>query len=659
MLIKKYENPKLNGFVVLYVVFAITCVVVDYFKLVEYYLIKQNNIFHLEISTARQIYLSLASLAAIGLFMMLVITLRKNYRRLMEFIYFPQIDKTDWLVILFIFAITFLRLPLPDRSFDVLNYHLFLQGFGFENNLIHNFFPGNIQTFTFPLGDRLFFIFRIILGYRAGVLLNTLVLILLFFQIKELVVLDKSLEIAASHKRLLLSFFALFALSTEYILANIGTYMVDLLMLPFLLELVKMAVGRKTTPEFVIIYSGLMIGLSLSFKFPSVIFCGLLFVIILFRYFRELSFRVVIISSFVLVFPLACYILYNVTQTGSPLFPFFNNYFKSPFYSTLSFKVNVGPTSIYETLVWPIYILFNPLRTVELGYYSGRMGLGLLIAVAYMSFGLAEKKLEHIFLGLFSLVLIYLWAFTSGAIRYGLFIEIILGLLIVKFVYILYKLDIRLLNFKAKATHILNIYYSDRRKYYQVRSKLIAFVYGLDLKSGFIKSLSTLIIVSAFSQTAYAYYLTITNKTDWASRPSIQNGWDTYIDNINMIGRDHAPLKYKTDDNLIKIIDDIDVWIVNPGENISGYEKLLKGNVPILTLQWSKAPQGTQAAIDLFENIKQAENLRLKNMYMLSLQTPEASAAELDKYGFKITAVYEIQPTFTYYPILLVKVVLK
>ena len=143
------------------------CVVIDYFKLAEYYIVRENNIFHLELSVARQAYGTLAIFILIGLLIILVNFVLKKYRELPSFIYFPRIDKIDWLVILFLMAITFLRLPIPDRSYDVVNYHLFLQDFKFEDNINYNFFPGNIQTFTFPLGDRMFFVFRALLGYRG------------------------------------------------------------------------------------------------------------------------------------------------------------------------------------------------------------------------------------------------------------------------------------------------------------------------------------------------------------------------------------------------------------------------------------------------------------------------------------------------------------
>ena len=35
---------------------------------------------------------------------------------------------------------------------------------------------------------------------------------------------------------------------------------------------------------------------------------------------------------FLFVFPLIPYLVYNFTQTNNPIFPYFNNFFNSPFF---------------------------------------------------------------------------------------------------------------------------------------------------------------------------------------------------------------------------------------------------------------------------------------------------------------------------------------
>jgi len=659
MLSKKYVPIKLNGFVFAYAFFAVICVVVDYFKLIEYYTVRENNLFHLKLAIANQIYLVLTIFVLIGLLVTLVSLVPKKYKELLGFMDFPKIEKIDWVIIIFLILITFLRLPFPDRSFDVVNYHLLSQEFGFENNIAYNFFPGNIQTFTFPLGDRMFYVLRLLLGYRGGVLLNTLVLILLFFQVKDLIMVNENTKVAYKHKGILLGVAALFALSTEFILANIGIYMIDLLALPFMLELYKLAIRNKTVPQYALIYSSLMVGLSLSIKFTSVIFCVILLGIIFIRYYKDISFKVIIASLLVLVLPLAAYVTYNFTQTNNPIFPLFNSYFESSFEASSNFLVtNVGPRSTYEKLVWPIYIFFQPQRTVELPYYSGRLSMGFLVSIAYIGIGFLRRKSDHVIQGVLMVSLIYLWTLTSGAVRYALFIEIISGIFIVNFFFVLLSMDIKIFDLKARILQrVIPSYGNQRYRSGGMRYGLVSVLYNLDIKSFFVRGAIGLLLFATLAQSAYAYYFgPIKNIIDWSQRPSIQGNTYAYFQNMKLIGSDYVPMQYNSDDNLKGIITEIDVWIVAPGDVTTGYNALLKTDIPILNLNMERRTPETEES---FLRLAKSLDLQSKNIYMISRRSPSEIEASLNNYGFYILSVYEIHPTFTYFPVNLIKVGLK
>ena len=60
MFSKKYEAPRLNAFFLIYTFLTLACVIVDYFELTEYYIVRENNIFQVELAIANQIYLVLA-----------------------------------------------------------------------------------------------------------------------------------------------------------------------------------------------------------------------------------------------------------------------------------------------------------------------------------------------------------------------------------------------------------------------------------------------------------------------------------------------------------------------------------------------------------------------------------------------------------------------
>ena len=662
MFSEKPELPRLNGLVVTYTILVLFAVILDYFALAKYYIVKQSNIFNLELPLAKQVYITLVIFLSMGLLIVLSTTVLKNYKKMFDFVYFPKINSSDWGVIILFLAITFLRLPFPDQSFDVVNYHIFLQGFKFENAITYHFFPAGIAGFSFPLGDRLFYIFRLLLGYRGGVLLNTLVLILLFFQVKDLIILNPNMKMISKHNGLLLSLSALFALSTEHIFANIGVYMVDLLFLPFLLEMFRLAVGRTLPPTFALVYGSLMFGLSFSLKLTSVMFSVLLFSIILCKYYRQISFKTTIISSLVFIFPFVCYMTYNFTQTNNPVYPYLNEIFGSPFFQPAGFitaNFPLGPKSALEFLGWPFYIIFQPQRTSELWYNSGRLGLGLLVAFVYTGLGLLRRKSDQVTLGLFVLVSMYLWVFAKGLIRYGSFLEIISSVLIVDFLCILFNSDRVLFNAIAKAFRVLIMRYGYPRRGFQIQPRLITSVFKLGFKIILVKSLMVITMVAVLTSSLYTFYFsTLTNLADWSQRGPAYLDPKNYLKNIELIGKDYLPLEYDGNEELKDIVDEIDVWVIYEDRAITGYCKLLKSDIPILSIGFTGLSEESNNA---YLNLEKSINLREKNIYMLSVKGLSRALleAEADQHGFKIIAVYEIQPTFTFFPIQLIKVALK
>jgi hypothetical protein len=131
------------------------------------------------------------------------------------------------------------------------------------------------------------------------------------------------------------------------------------------------------------------------------------------------------------------------------------------------------------------------------------------------------------------------------------------------------------------------------------------------------------------------------------------SNWQIYAQNIDLIAKDYLPMKYTSDENLREIVGEIDIWIVLPPDNMSGYDTLLKSNIPIMNLQMSTA---TPQALDSFLSLEKRINLRSKHIYMLSIRPVDVVANQLDQYRFRIVAVHEIQPTFTYLPLELLQI---
>jgi hypothetical protein len=255
--------------------------------------------------------------------------------------------------------------------------------------------------------------------------------------------------------------------------------------------------------------------------------------------------------------------------------------------------------------------------------------------------------------GFLTLGIIYLWTLTSGVIRFGLFLELACGILIVDCVLRLFKTQSDLGSARRRVLTVLSGRYATPGIHAEARSRWKAISYSLSAKALLVGSLVALVTLTCVAQSIYAYYLTVTNKTDWAQRPSPFYDWRTYAANAKWIGRDYAPIWYAQSTDLRTVVDEIDVWIVGPSEIMAGYSKVLKSNIPIVNINYANA---TPATLDMFLRLESELDLPSKNVYMLSERPLETVRMELDEYGFDVVSAREFQPTFTYFPLNLIEV---
>jgi hypothetical protein len=640
----------LSGLLLAYSAFAVFAVIMDYFALAKYLLVRENIVPMLAHPGAEHVYVALSGLFSLGLLSVVLAAILVRDKTWARSLYWPSLDPSDWGVIIFFAGITLLRLPFPDASFDVLNYHLYLQEFKFENAVTYHFMPAGVAGFSLPLADRMFYVFRLLLGYRGGVILNTLVLILLYFQVKDLIKLAPNMGLLGKHQGLALSLSALFALSTEHIFANIGVYMVDLLLVPFLLELLRMAFAGRTLPQFALIYSGLMFGLGASVKLTSLVFSVLLLAIIVLRYRRELTVSTAIISSLAIVFPIVTYLTYNFIETHNPVFPYLNEIFRSPLFPPTPFisaTFPLGPKTPLEFLGWPLYIIFEPQRTSELWYNSGRLGLGLLCAIAYTVLGFLWRKRDHISLGLLVLASMYLWILAKGLVRYGSFLEIVASILVVDLLCILRNWDVRSSGATVKGIRRMVTRYRNRREHFRIPSTMPGSVFKLALSAIAAKGLVLLLIMAMLASWLYTfYYSSLTNLADWSQRGPAYVVPQNYFKNVGLIGGDYLPFPSPGSRKILETVGRIDIWVNFEDRPIAGYLRLLRSDIPILTINQA----GTFTSL-----------LRGKRIYMLSIKglSRPALALEAHQYGFKVLSVREIQPTFTFLSVQLCELALR
>ena len=339
----------------------------------------------------------------------------------------PPVSRYDLVFVAMIALIFFIRIFIPDSSFDTLNYHIIAQEQVFSDNVGFNFFPGRwINTHSLSLADRMHYFFRLILGYRLGIVLNFILLVIIYYQIKRILIL-----VLRGKKESTIAMVAALGIITEQILTNSMTYYVDLFSIPFFLEMIMLILDKKGKPKHftVALACGILVSLKLSNGFLMVLFL----VVYLLRFYKTLKLKTVIICGVIMVLPLGVNLTNNYIQTKNPIFPFYNSLFKSPFYEKSNFYEDCyGPKGKKETLVWPIIALFDTRRAFDTKTYYGRISFGyiaalvMLLVIIYTKIRHKEQDKLKIFLIIFYILACLIWSkFMLGYIRYALILEVL------------------------------------------------------------------------------------------------------------------------------------------------------------------------------------------------------------------------------------------
>ena len=471
-----------------------------------------------------------------------------------------------------------LRAALPDLSYDVLNHRLVqaeraLRGPQF---LPGDFFP-NVFPFN-PSSDMLTGLYRHVLGYRLGTLVS------LFALIWAATVLEKMLRpwFAVGWQR---SVVVLASVFTEHILFEVNEYMVDLLALPLLLEATRRALDyeRSETKNWDLCWSALLLGGAIGLKLTNVV---IVFPILLLFAFRVVTgtrsrniFTGIALAALLFLLPQLPHAIYIYRQTGSLFFPLYNDIFHSPYWpETRMGDGRWGPKSLSETIFWPLLSFWVPRRLSELGVYAGRL---TLVSIATPICLLLPRVEARVRLLVFTCLLAgLLWSATSGYIRYGLFIEMVGGALI------LYL-----------STYLLK----------QLRSQPAWLRFTLAL-------LPMVVLLAQVARSA-----TYVSEIEWGVRPIVSVG--TVVNDLQWIGRDRDLRSFQSGENL-QAFSTVEAWVVS-NVKTNGIEVLLHPDVPMLGINYSEYFARRESRQRFTRAL---ESLRGKRVYTLIL-ADEAVAA--------------------------------
>ena len=271
-----------------------------------------------------------------------------------------------------------------DANWDLRNYHIYNAYAFLEDRLNIDFAPAQQQTYFNPLLDILIYFpmtqfpprgFGFVLGALHGV--NAWLVFLIARQ---------TLSPINNTTRTIISLLcAVIGMYGAMSFAEIGTTFHDLTTAVFVLFAILMLVSER--PPWI---AGLALGLGIGFKYTLVVYAAGFAVAIL-AYskwsFKERIFQTLawgIAASCGLLASSGFWLLQMWQKFGNPLFPYFNNIFRSPHLAAEAvLDARFFPSSVARMLFYPFY--FNiPGTVAELPFQDLRMPIIYLLGVTVL-----------------------------------------------------------------------------------------------------------------------------------------------------------------------------------------------------------------------------------------------------------------------------------
>ena len=471
-----------------------------------------------------------------------------------------------------------LRAPIPDSSFDVWSLRLFhgeraLRGYLYWPG---EFFP-TAAPFN-PTPDMITGIFRYAFGYRLGTVVNLLVA----FWIATVV--DKLLRPYVPSDRLRATA-VLLVVAAEQVIFEINNYMPDLLALPLLLEATRLTLNSKTFESRKVMHVALLLGLAVGLKLSNGAVAMPIVIVWLWRIFTTRPFKAKqvlvtgLVSSLLFFAPFLSFLVWVYKMTGNPIFPLYNKVFQSPLYPPFNGWDNRwGGYGIWEIVAWPVLMFFEPVRTSELPVYSGRLSLAFVVSLACLFF---VRKLDGRLRTTVFLLLpgAWAWSLTMGYIRYGLYLELLSGILLIAVVSQLWS--------KSARTNWRSI-----------------------LAGGLAGGLVVIMVAQLAMAAVYV------SRTEWSIRPTIFDDFKGYQREAKYVFTDRSiRTLLKTED--LDALDEIDVWIVS-GVKTSGLLPFLNERAPCISVRFAGLLLAQANREALSRSLEEAQGKRLWSLAIKS-----------------------------------------
>ncbi len=383
------------------------------------------------------IFINLISILLVSL--LVLILKKKNYINIQS-----DFSKYDLLFIFGFLIYIIISIVFPDLSWDTRSYHIYLQENVFTDKINMDFFAGrNLNSFLFALGDRINYLFRFLLGYRLGTIITYYLILVLYYQVKRWIS-----NMSGCKNPLFLSLFSILPCGMSVIFSFSGTYYIDNFGAVFLLEAFYILFCEQDLlkDKIKLYVLAIIIGIAISIKITNVIFLipiGLYYLIKNRKEFKFLKPYDYIFGIFLVILPWIIYALSNYQQTGNPVFPYYNQIFQSEYFAKTEWKdTNFGPKNIVQLIIWPLYIVVNPLSAFDTKFVDIMWGLGFIICILNLFFYKIHKKNKNIrifHLSIILLIMYYLWgSMLVGYVRYASVLLVLSLIVCISFIYLQY-----------------------------------------------------------------------------------------------------------------------------------------------------------------------------------------------------------------------------
>lgn len=323
------------------------------------------------------------------------------------------------------------NIPYVDNSYDVNNYHIYLQNCFNIDKINFDFIPGSIRnTYLFALGDRMHYIFRYLLGYRLGTIFSYYVNVVIFYQVKKIL---KLFITDNKSNNFIISLLSSSFMFIEIINMWIGSYYIDIMGIIIPLQILYIFLSKENifNNKFYIFYIFFISGIATAIKISNIIIIVPIILFYFIKYIKSFKWKNIIYYLLALIIYFIPFILYMIDsykQTGSPLFPYYNNIFKSKFFDLYSWRDGrFFIPSINKFFIWSYYV-----SLIQLGYgdnfffYDYVWAYGYIITILYIVINIIKRIFKKIInnkeneLLFITIILTFTWEiFMYGYMRYA------------------------------------------------------------------------------------------------------------------------------------------------------------------------------------------------------------------------------------------------